>query len=317
MKVLRVLITSTLLTFILISCGSTNVETETKTETIQQAQAPIVQKEDSPADKFIKSLEGISLSFVSSPKATNVNKAFSSDFKFIVKDANGNPLADYPVSISFPSEKTDGEIIYNEIDIKTDANGTYSYKAEVPSFSADTTLAVYPTPIDNSDKVIDAAVSYCAEADWKVKSDIISKGAVLFIWDFNEKGRPINNSYEILSEFRTRGMSLVGNAPINETSYIGKSINTLYKENYEIIEAAYGYLIIGTVKFAKPVEPTDDNQYKCSLVADIQAVNMKNGKLIYSSTFNHDATGKNWNACVSKAKEELSTQIVDALVYGL
>ena len=79
MKVLRVLITSTLLTFILISCGSTNLETETKTETIQQAQAPIVQKEDSPADKFIKSLEGISLSFVSSPKATNVNKALSEE----------------------------------------------------------------------------------------------------------------------------------------------------------------------------------------------------------------------------------------------
>ena len=235
MKVLRVLITSTLLAFILISCGSTNVET--KTETIQQA--PKVQKEDSPADKFIKSLEGISLSFVSSPKATNVNKAFSSDFKFIVKDANGNPLADYPVTISYPSGKTDGEIIYNEIDIKTDANGTYSYKAEVPSFSADTTLAVYPTPIDNSDKVIDAAVSYCAEADWKVKSDIISKGAVLFIWDFNEKGAALlfknetkRQSYftTISSDKKTPNEKSFDNSEVKCIKFAGNNVLVMNKD---------------------------------------------------------------------------------------
>lgn len=320
MKVTKLIFSCIILSTFLISCASTNSNQENSNTQAPNISSEIEEKsnseQDSESDKFIKSLEGINISFTKSPKATQINKNFNSSFDFTVKDKSGNTLANYPLTISYPSSKEKGEILYNEIDIKTDANGTYSYTAETPKFSANTTLAVYPTPIDYSDIVIDAAVSYRAEAEWKVKSDIITKGAVLFIWDFNEKNKPINNSYDILSEFRTRGMSMVGNAPINETSYIGKPLSTLYKKNYEIIETAYGYLIVGTVKFAKPVAPVDD-QYSCTLIADIQAVDMKNGKLIYSSTFEHEARGKNWNACVSKAKEELATTVVDALVYGL
>ncbi len=268
-------------------------------------------------DLFIDSLEGLSFTFTASPKITNVKRAFSSNYTFIAKDKDGNPLANYPVTISYPDGKEDGELTYKEIDVLTDQNGSYTYEPAVPTFSANTTLAVYPTPINNSDKVFDAAINHRAEADWKVRSDIITKGAVLFIWDFNEKGKAINNSYEILSEFRTRGMTMVGNAPVNETSYIGKPLSTLYKENYEIIENSYGYLIVGTVKFTKPVEATDDGQYLCSLVAEIQAVTMKDGNQIFSSTFTHEAKGKNWNTCVTKAKSELAEEIVDALVYGL
>ncbi|MCR5189575.1 MAG: hypothetical protein K6C97_11625 [Treponema sp.] len=329
MKVIKLNILGIILATLLISCASTNSNQTTSNElapsissdeaaskNLNKDKANADSDKETPAQLFINSLEGISLTFSKTPKATYINKAFNSSFDFSAKDKDGNPLVNYPITISFPSSKENGEILYSEIDIKTDKNGNYSYTAETPSFSVNTTLAVYPTPIDYSDEVIDAAVSYRAEADWKVKSDIITKGAVLFIWDFNEKNKPINNSYDILSEFRTRGMTMVGNAPVNETSYIGKPISTLYKENYEIIENAYGYLIIGTVKFSKPVEPVDD-QYSCSLTADIQAVDMKNGKLIYSSIFEHEAKGKNWNACVSKAKEELATMVVDALVYGL
>jgi len=330
MKVIKLLFLTIILSTFLISCAST---TSTNNDGKNSVNAPEITSDnsevenalnsdkantqkDSVLENFINSLEGLSISFTKSPKATNINKKFNNSFDFSVKDKSGKALSNYPLTISFPSSKENGEIIYSEIDIKTDENGNYSYTADTPSFSANTTLAVYPTPIDYSDKAIDAAVSYRAEADWKVKSDIITKGAVLFIWDFNEKNKPINNSYDILSEFRTRGMTMVGNAPINETSYIGKPLSTLYKENYEIIETTYGYLIVGTVKFAKPVAPVDD-QYSCTLIADIQAVNMKNGKVIYSSSFEHEAKGKNWNACVSKAKEELATTVVDALVYGL
>ncbi len=283
------------------------------TEEIKENQ----ENEKSQDDIFIESLEGLSFTFTASPKITNIKRAFSSNYTFIAKDKDGNPLANYPVTISYPNGKEDGELTYKEIDVLTDQNGSYTYEPAVPTFSANTTLAVYPTPINNSDKVFDAAINHRSEADWKVRSDIITKGAVLFIWDFNEKGKAINNSYEILSEFRTRGMTMVGNAPVNETSYIGKPLSTLYKENYEIIENSYGYLIVGTVKFTKPVEATDDGKYLCSLVAEIQAVTMKDGKKFYSSTFTHEAKGKNWNACVTKAKSELAEEIVDALVYGL
>ena len=104
---------------------------------------------------------------------------------------------------------------------------------------------------------------------------------------------------------------MVGNAPVNDSEYIGKSLDFLYKENYEIIEDSYGYLICGTVKFVKPVEPCEEG-YLCSLTSKIEALDMKNGKKVFSKTFNHEATGKNWNSCVSKCKTELAKMIVDA-----
>ena len=39
------------------------------------------------------------------------------------------------------------------------------------------------------------------------------------------------------------------------------------------------------------------------------SINMKNGKKIFESTFSHEATGANWNKCVTKCKEELAKEV--------
>lgn len=270
--------------------------------------------EPTPEEIFLEDISNVFVKFTSVPKIANINRAFSGPFTVIVTDKNGVPLTDYILSVSYPSSKKDGVVSFTEIEVTTDENGTYSFTPEKPTFGCAEKITIYPTPLNDSVK--EQSLAKGATADWKVRSDIINKGAVLFIWDFNEKNRPVNNSYDVLSEFRSRGMTMVGNAPINETSYIGKSLNTLYKENYEIIEDSYGYLIVGTIKFTKPVEPCDDG-YLCSLIAEIDAVSMKNGKKVFTSTFTQEATGKNWNTCVTKCKEELAEKIVDALVYGL
>lgn len=329
MKVLKFVLTLTAISLLVTACASAPANSnetinkndnkdiiDTSSVSTQNEEDEVVDvDEPTPEEIFIFGLNDISIKFTSSPKITTVNRAFNTDYTFVVyKDET--PVSDYPVTISYPSSKNESEIIYSTTEILTDENGNGSFKPETPFFAASAKLTVYPTPLNDSDELLNAALEHKAQADWKVRSNIISKGAVLFIWDFNEKNRAMNNSYDVLSEFRNRGMTMVGNAPINETSYIGKSLNTLYKENYEIIEDAYGYLIVGTIKFTKPVEPCDDG-YLCSLVAEIQAVNMKNGKKVFESTFTNEATGANWNKCVSKCKEELAEKIVDALVYGL
>lgn len=319
MKVLKLFAVSLLAISFFTACATTDSTPDNQeiSKTVQKQETPVAPKEPTPEELFIASLDNISITFTDCPKITNINRAFVKGFTFNVKQ-NDAPLANYAVTISYPSSKAEGVVSFTELNVTTDENGNYTFTPEAPAFAADEKIKVYPTPINQDPSVFEAVYSYKAQADWKVKSDIITKGAVLFIWDFNEKNRAINNSYDILSEFRTRGISMVGNAPVNETSYIGKPLSTLYKENYEIIENSYGYLIVGTVKFTKPVEATEDgNGYLCSLVADIQAVTMKNGKTVFTHTFEHEATGKNWNACVSKCKEELAEQIVDALVYGL
>lgn len=297
------------------ACASnTSIQNENTTTEQKTVNAP-VQKGPTEEEIFISQIKDISINFTTTPKIANVNRDFSGAYTISVKDKDSNPISNYNIQIAYPASKNaEGIISFATQDFTTDDKGIINFAAPTPTFAADSKVYAYVTPLNES--VIEETKKLGAQADYKVKSDIITKGAVLFIWDFNEKERPINNSYEILSEFRNRGMVMVGNAPINETSYIGKPLSTLHKENYEIIEDSYGYLLVGTVKFVKPVEQCDDG-YLCSLIAEINAVNMKTGKTIFTSTFTNEATGKNWNACVTKCKDKLSVKIVDALVYGL
>ena len=160
--------------------------------------------------------------------------------------------------------------------------------------------------------------AYTAEADWKVKSDIAAKGALLFVWEHNEKNRPINNYSNLQGEFRIRGITMVGNGPVNDTSYIGKQ-KSLYKDTYAIIGGTqFGYLIYGTVKFEQPVTALEDGSgYYCVLKAEIEAYSMKDGSKLYSSVTSYESKGKNWNECVSKGKDKLSELIVSDIIYGL
>jgi len=329
MKVKSLTLVSALSLILFASCASNQVsnsteknnESKTTTEKTQSVSHPstskvetVVVAEPTPEEIFLEDISNVFIKFVETPKITNVNRAFSSPYTVSVTDKNGVPLSDYILNVSYPVSKADGVVSFAEIEVTSDSEGKYSFTPEKPTFGCAEKITIYPTPLNDSVK--EESLKRGATADWKVRSDIISKGAVLFIWDFNEKNRPVNNSYDVLSEFRSRGMTMVGNAPINETSYIGKPLSTLYKENYEIIEDSYGYLIVGTIKFTKPVEPCDDG-YLCSLVAEIDAVSMKNGKKVFTSSFTQEATGKNWNTCVTKCKEQLAEKIVDALVYGL
>lgn len=320
MKIKSILLVSFLSLIILTSCATTgntgpkeNPDVSNNTREITRTtQDSKTKKEET---QFLESIQNISINFTKKPKTANINKAFSNPYVIEIKNSDGTAIPNFKIVITYPTEKTsDGSINFTELEAVTDENGIYSFEAPTPTFAVDTKVSVYPKPFNEN--VEKEAKKFTQTAEWKVKSDIISKGAVLFIWDFNEKDRPVNNSYEILSEFRTRGMAMVGNAPINEPSYIGKPIDKLYKDNYEIIEDSYGYLIVGTIKFTKPVEQVE-NGYLCSLIADIQAINMKTGKEIFASTFFNEATGANWTKCVNACKEKLAETIVDSLVYGL
>ena len=304
--------------FSLLSCSSTNV-TETavsvQNEKKNVLEAPVV-AEPEPHELYAELLKtDVKLSVVSSPAAVNAGRKFSKPYVFAVKHADGSAYADFDVEIFYPASKNQDVEFKSEI-VKTDAEGLVTFTPESASFAASTFVTAKPALLFEDDDVKLAADSVAVKAEYMVKSDIINKGAVLFIWDCNEKGRPVNNSTGVQSEFRTRGITLVGNGPVNDTSYIGKN-SALYRDTYEIIGGdAYGYLISGTVKFVKPVE-ADGDEYVCSLVADITGIKMKDGSTVFAQTFTNEARGKNWNACTSKCKDELSKKIVDALVYGL
>lgn len=320
MKKIKIVSSALITAIILTSCATTSESANSQaTNSHSKDKAPKeIVIEESPEDIFIKSLEGLSITKVSSPKEITKGKKFSEPFVFSASKADQTPAEGLSLTLEYPAAKAEGKITFEKTVLTTDSEGKITFTPEDTSFAAKTSIKVYPTPLNDDESLLKRLEPFTASADYKVKSDIASKGAVLFVWDFNEKDRPVNNSYNIQAEFRGRGITLVGNGPIGETSYIGKP-KALYKDTYDIIGgSAYGYLIYGTIKFEEPVTALEDESgYYCILKAEIEAVNMKNGSLVYSSVTTYESKGKNWNECVSNGKDKLSELVVSDIMYGL
>ena len=300
------------------SCASKEVEIieENVVEAPVEIEEVEVIPEPTPEELYIESLANIKLDFIQIPKTASYNKNFSSSYKLSVTDSLGAPLSEFAVTMFYPSTRNGVELEYTKVELFSNEEGIVEFTPEPIKCGINDFIIAYPTPAFESDDVYNACLNIAAKAQIKVRSDIVNKGCLLFIWDFNEKNRPVNNSYEILSELRSYGITLSGNAPVNESSYIGTDINKLYKQNYEIVEDAYGYLICGTIKFVEPVSQVDD-AYNCKMIAEITAVNMKNGNVQIEKTFTKETTGKNWTAVTSDCKEALAQVICEELVYGL
>ena len=306
------------LPLILAACTSTSLaDNDDKVDSAAPVETVTV-KEDPVESEYLASLNNVVLKFESAPKFTTVGNNFTKSFTISVTDNSGSPLAAYPVTVSYPSKKEGGQLIYAEEKLQSDENGKCTFTAGAPSFACQGKLSFYPTPVNDSEKLLSASKEKAVTSAWTVRSDIVKTGAVLFIWEFNELNRPVKNSYDVLSKLKSYGIWNVGNAPVNEPTDIGKSLTTLYKENYEIIEDAYGYLICGTIKFSKPVAALENgNGYSCTMVADISAVNMKNGSVVYHQTFEQYAEGTNWNNVTQTCKTKISDKITDGLIFGL
>ena len=320
MKKNKIVLPAFITAILLTSCASTPaaVQEQPVSHNPKEKAPKAIIIQESPEDIFIKSLEGITVQKVSSPKEISKGRNFAAPFVFSVTKADGTPAEGFALTLEYPASRSEGQISFNKTELITDAEGKITFTAEQPSFAAKTTVKAYPSPVSEDPSLAERLKPYTAEADWKVKSDLASKGAVLFVWDFNEKDRPVNNSYNIQAEFRSRGITMVGNGPIGETSYIGKP-KALYKDTYDIIGGnAYGYMIYGTIKFEQPVTALEDESgYYCILKAEIEAVGMKKGDVIYSSVISYESKGKNWNECVSKGKEKLAELVVSDIIYGL
>ena len=107
------------------SCAS---KPEAKQETIEEApeaaETVEIVIEESPEDIFIKSLEGISIAKVSSPKEVYKGRKFAEAFVFQAKAADGQPLENLSLTLSYPASKSvDEGISFEKTELITDAEG--------------------------------------------------------------------------------------------------------------------------------------------------------------------------------------------------
>ena len=299
------------------SCASNSKLNKSNTTQIAENQNEEEIIEPLPEEIFIEEMNKYSLSFIKAPAKTTKGKKFSTPFEVTVLDENGNPAADFDVCFVYPYNKDGTQIKCTTTVITTDENGVAVFDSGIVDFSVNDQIYAYPNVTVEFTKYYDLFPIKMAWTDFIVESDIAAKGAILFVFEYNENGKSPENSYDILSGLRKKGVTMIGNAPISDTSYINASKEIIYKENYESVGSNFGYLIGGTIKFANPVQKNEDGTYTATLIADIYGIEMKTGNVIYEDTNEYTGTGTNWNKAVSDAKQGLTSLAVDSIMYGL
>ena len=318
--ILKTLITSLIIITLTTSCATNNKQESKKSENqvIEEIAEPEI-PQPTEEELFIQEMNKYTLKFTNVPKKAKKGKEFSSNFEVTVVDENNEPAADFAVCFLYPSKKENSKIIQDSVVIKTDENGVASFNPGVVTFATRSSISAYPDITGKLESYYDVLPVPMAMTDFVVESDVTSKGAIMFVFEYTENGKPSKNSYEILSALRKKGVSQIGNAPISDTDYINASKEKIYKENYAYIEDQidlFGYLIGGTIKFSSPVEKTDDG-YVAKLCAEIYGIDMKTGEVIYENTHELEALGSNWNYAVSNCRDKLTEVVVDSIMFGL
>lgn len=311
----------------LASCATTKVadtnsetvevtSTET-TEKVKREPKPIsVQNTSNQQEKQFKALlSTLEIKVTGQPKQTYSNTAFNSDYTILVTTEEG-PASELDITVSYPSARSNDTITYSTVQIVTDAEGKAVFKPETPAFAVKDEVTFYPTPVNSNAAIVKAAYDVACKAPYLVKSSYAKYPfGILYVYDFNENGRPTTNNFTVLQSLRNSGVS-VGNSPISDTSYFNKPIADLYKANYNIVGNAYNFLVVGSIKYAEPAVE-EEGSATVKLVADITCVDMKNGNVLYQTCFEESTTEKNKWSADQKCRKVLAEKAASAIIYGM
>lgn len=299
------------------SCATTTEAKSAESSKSNDIEVVEVIPEPTAEELFIQGLDGFSLEFTKVPSKIKKGKEFASAYEVTVLNANGEPATAFDVSFIYPAEKEGTKLICKTAVIKTDENGIAAFNPGTLNFSTKALILAYPAIPEGLELDYATQTFPMAEADFIVESDIAAKGAILFVFEYNENGKSPKNSYDILSGLRKKGVSMIGNAPISDTAYINASKEKIYKENYEYVGTDFGYLIGGTIKYANPVEKNEDGTYTAHLIAELYGIEMKTGNVIYEQTTEYIGSGANWSKAVENTKAKLTELAVESIMFGL
>lgn len=286
-------------------------------KTVKEPKSLTVQNTSNQLEKnFKKLLDDIELKVVSAPKnAVYAGTAFKSPYIVSVTDANG-AVADFDVTISWPASRKNDVISYSTTNMKTDAEGRIRFLPETPDIAVKDFVSFYPTPVSSSSEIVQAAFSAGVQSPFAVKSNAIKyPGGILYVYDFNENGRPTTNNFTLLQNLRNAGIN-AGNAPVSDTSYLNKIPAEIYTACKDIVGNAANFLIIGTFKYASPAV-TNESGATVTLTAELTCLNMKDGAVLYATTITDSATDKNKWSAEQKCRASLGEKVADAVIYGM
>ena len=317
--------------FMTVSCTTTDSEAKSllqEKKAVSSSSAKSAQKNSSSDDEkkknataaaekaFIERIADLDFKITAAPKATTKHKDFASAYTVSIKDTTGTPVSDFPVTISWPSSRTNDTIVYSTKTVSTGDDGCISFMPETPVFSFDDKITFYPAPVSSEASVIKAAYDASVSAPFRVRTDFTKKNGIVYVFDYNEDGKVMTNSPYILREMINAGVK-VGNSPISTSSYLSKPVESLYKATFNIVGNIYGFMVSGTIKYASPVTQLENGKYSCSLAADITCIDMSDGSVLYVTHQTETMEAESKYKVVDNCKLALSTKTARAVLYGM
>ncbi len=287
---------------------------ERKEEKREAKPLSVKTKTNQQETEFIKKLSDIDIKLISSPKPIFQTQNFKTPYTVLVEDSNGS-VSDFDITVSFPSSKTKDSVIYETVQLKTDSEGKISFKPKTPEFALKDKVTFYPSPVNSTQAMVNASYDLAVTAPYLVKSSNLWYQGILYVYDFNENGKPTSNSTQLLTTLRNSGVN-VGNAPISSTSYYDKPMSQLYKDCFAIVGNSCRFLVAGSIKFAEPVKETE-NGFTCTLNADISCFNMKNGEELCAFQITETVSNLNRYKAISECKNLLAEKIAEEIMYGM
>ena len=287
---------------------------ERKEEKREAKPLSVKTKTNQQETEFIKKLSDIDIKLISSPKPIFQTQNFKTPYTVLVEDSNG-PVSDFYITVSFPSSKTKDSVIYETVQLKTDSEGKISFEPKTPEFALKDKVTFYPSPVNSTQAMVNASYDLAVTAPYLVKSSNLWYQGILYVYDFNENGKPTSNSTQLLTTLRNSGVN-VGNAPISSTSYYDKPMSQLYKDCFAIVGNSCRFLVAGSIKFAEPVKETE-NGFTCTLNADISCFNMKNGEELCAFQITETVSNLNRYKAISECKNLLAEKIAEEIMYGM
>ena len=287
---------------------------ERKEEKREAKPLSVKTKTNQQETEFIKKLSDIDIKLISSPKPIFQTQNFKTPYTVLVEDSNG-PVSDFDITVSFPSSKTKDSVIYETVQLKTDSEGKISFKPKTPEFALKDKVTFYPSPVNSTQAMVNASYDLAVTAPYLVKSSNLWYQGILYVYDFNENGKPTSNSTQLLTTLRNSGVN-VGNAPISSTSYYDKPMSQLYTHRFATAANSCRFLVAGSVKFAEPIKETE-NGFTCTLNADISCFNMKNGEELCAFQITETVSNLNRYKAISECKNLLAEKIAEEIMYGM
>lgn len=304
------------------SCESTKqVSKNNAEESVEVNAEPPEQKKDDSFSLLKKQLQNLRITLVSSANIPVAGTAFKTPYIVNVKDKEGNPCQNFPLTVTYPVSKNENAVNFGSTQIVTDENGNASFKPDTILTSMNSTVIFEPALTNNNPQLVQLARQVALEVPCKVKFAIAKRGIVINLIDYSENDKmilnsPLSTSSNLVGEFWRAGYTSAQNADFH-TAIDGGS-EAVYAAAKRLFQGGnyFKYIIYGKIKYASEITEVE-NGYSLSLTGTATVIDYSTGKEYFTTAKTATVIDKNkWNV-LKACQVQLAKDLADELFYAM